>query len=57
MGALSTTGKEGTLRSRYVQQLANSEDRLTELARDERELKVQLEQLKKEIATRLDALS
>jgi hypothetical protein len=57
MGALSTTGKEGTLRSRYVQQLADSEDRLKELARDEVELKAQVEQLEKEIATRLEALA
>jgi hypothetical protein len=57
MGALSTTGKEGTLRSRYVQQLADSEDRLKELARDEVELKTKVEQLKEEIATRLEALA
>ena len=57
MGALSTTGKEGALRSRYVQELADSEDRLKELARDEAELKAKVEKLKKEIATRLEALA
>jgi hypothetical protein len=57
MGALSTTGKEGTLRSRYVQQLADTEDRLKELARDEVELKAKVEQLKEEIAMRLEALA
>jgi hypothetical protein len=57
MGALSTTGKEGTLRSRYVQQLADSDDRLKELARDEVELKAKVEQLKEKIAARLEALA
>jgi hypothetical protein len=56
MGALSTTGKEGTLRSRYVQQLADSEDRLNELARDDVALKAKVEQLKEEIAARLETL-
>jgi hypothetical protein len=57
MGSLSTTGKEGTLRSRYVQQLSDSEDRLKELARDEEELKAKVEQLKGEIGARLEALA
>jgi hypothetical protein len=57
MGALSTTGKEGALRSRYVEQLAASEDRLKGLARDESALKAEVEQLKVEISTRLEALA
>jgi hypothetical protein len=57
MRALSTSGKEGTLRTRYVQQLADSEDRLKELARDEVELKAEVDQLKEEIAKRLEALA
>jgi hypothetical protein len=40
-----------------VQELADSEDRLKELARDEEELKAKVEQLKEEIAARLQALA
>jgi hypothetical protein len=57
MGALSTTGKEGALRARYVDQLAASEDELRKLAQRESELEAEIEQLKAEIEARLKALA
>ena len=57
MGALSTTGKEGALRARYVDQLEASEDELRGLDKRESELKAEIEQLKAEIDARLKALS
>jgi hypothetical protein len=55
MGALKTTGKEGALRARYVQQLDESEDQVRALARREAALKGEIERLEKEIETRLQA--
>jgi hypothetical protein len=57
MGALSMTGKEGALRSRYVEQLEASEEQLRALARRESELRAEIERLKQEIEARLAALS
>ena len=56
MGALSTTGKEGALRTRYVEQLEASEDQLKTLAQREAERKAEIERLKQEIEARLKAL-
>jgi hypothetical protein len=56
MGALSTTGKEGTLRSRYVEQLAASEDQLRVLERSESDLRDEIERLKKEIEAQIKTL-
>jgi hypothetical protein len=56
MGALSTTGKEGALRARYVDQLEASEDQLRAVGQREGELKAEIEQVKEEIEARLDAL-
>jgi hypothetical protein len=55
MGALSTTGKEGALRARYVDQLEDSEDRLRTLDGRESDLKAKIEGLKREIENRLQA--
>jgi len=56
MGALSTTGKEGALRARYVEQLEASENQLQGLARQESDLQAEIERLKGEIEARLKAL-
>lgn len=56
MGALSTTGKEGALRSQYVEQLQATEEQLAGLARREAELRAQNEQIEGDIAARLKAL-
>jgi hypothetical protein len=56
MGALSTTGKEGALRARYVEQLEASEDQLKALAQQESDLKAGIERLKQEIDARIKAL-
>jgi hypothetical protein len=56
MGALGTTGKEGALRARYVEQLEESENRLKDLARQESDLKAEIERIEAEIAARIEAL-
>ena len=56
MGALSTAGKEGTLRARYVEQLGTSEDQLKTLAQHESDVRAEIERLKGEIETRMKAL-
>jgi hypothetical protein len=56
MGALSTTGKEGALRARYVEQLESSEEQLKALTRQESDLKAGIERLKQEIEKRIEAL-
>jgi hypothetical protein len=56
MGALSTTGKEGTLRARYVEQLATSEDQLRMLESKESDLKAEIESLKAEIEAQIEGL-
>ncbi len=57
MGALSTTGKEGALRARYVEQLEASEDQLQALDKRESNLKAEIERLEGEIEARLKALA
>lgn len=57
MGALSTTGKEGALRTRYVDELATSEDQLQGLSHREAGLKDEIERLKLEIEARIAALT
>ncbi len=56
MGTLSTTGKEGALRARYVEQLEASENQLQGLAQRESDLQAEIERLKGEIEARLKAL-
>ena len=56
MGALSTTGKEGALRARYVEQLEASEEQLQALANEEAELNAEIERLKGEIEARIKDL-
>jgi hypothetical protein len=56
MGALSTTGKEGALRARYVEQLEGSENQLRTLDQREADLKADMEQWRQEIEARLKAL-
>jgi hypothetical protein len=56
MGALSTTGKEGALRARYVEELSTSEDQLKMLGRREVDLKAEIERLKQQIESRLSDL-
>jgi hypothetical protein len=56
MGALSTTGKEGALRARYVEQLEASEEQLKALARQETQVKDEIERLKGEIEKQVGTL-
>ncbi|MBN1876500.1 MAG: hypothetical protein JXA33_19910 [Anaerolineae bacterium] len=53
MGALSQTGKEGALRTRYVEQLETSEEQLKTLSQRENELKATIQQVETEIDARL----
>jgi hypothetical protein len=57
MGALDKTGKEGSLRARYVQELEQSEDQLRSLAARERQAQAEIERLEERIAAKLRALS
>jgi hypothetical protein len=56
MGALSSTGKEGALRARYVEQLEASEDQLRALDKREAQFRAGIEQLRREIEVRIRAL-
>jgi len=56
MGALSKSGKEGTLRARYVEQLEASENQLRSLATKEAGLGVEIERLREQIGARLKTL-
>ncbi len=56
MGALSTAGKEGALRTQYVDQLAASEEQLKDVGQQEAALKAEIERLKQEVDKRLRAL-
>ena len=56
LGALSTSGKEGALRVRYVQQLEGTEEQLRALARRETDLKAEGERLKEELEAQIKAL-
>ena len=56
MGALSATGKEGALRTRYVEQLEATEDQLRSFDQQEAELRAAIERAKAEVEERLAAL-
>ena len=56
MGTLGTTGKEGMLRARYVEQLGASEDELKALDGQDADLKAEIERFKQEIEARIKAL-
>jgi hypothetical protein len=56
MSALSTTGKEGALRARYVDQLEASEEQLGALASEEAENDTEIERLGAEIDARIKDL-
>jgi hypothetical protein len=53
LGPLSKTGKEGTLRAQYIEQLGSSEIQLKALAQEETDLKAEIERLKAELEARL----
>lgn len=55
--ALSQSGKEGALRNRYVDQLAEREEALQALAEEEMQLKANIERVKQDIAARLDVIA
>lgn len=57
MGALSTTGKEGALRARYVDQLESSEEQLRVLASQETESQAAIERLQGEIEAQIKSLA
>ncbi len=57
MGALGTSGREGTLRTRYVDQLEAQEEQLQALSREENEKRAEIERLKAEIEKQVAALS
>jgi hypothetical protein len=57
MNALSNTGKEGSLRARYVEQLEDSEQQLAALAREETQLEQEISRLQQEIEAELDSLA
>ena len=56
MSALSDTGKEGTLRARYVERLAATEDQLQSISQREADLRAELHRLEEEVEQRLQAL-
>ena len=57
MGALSQTGREGTLRTRYVNQLEESEEQLQALAREEEAVQEEIERLEAEVKERIRRLN
>jgi hypothetical protein len=57
MGALSSSGKEGALRARYVEQLEASEDQLRALEKREAEFRAGIERLRREIEVRIRAMA
>jgi hypothetical protein len=56
MGALSDTGKEGTLRARYVERLEATEDQLQSVSQREADLRAEIQGLKQKVEERLKAL-
>jgi hypothetical protein len=56
MGALAATGKEGALRTRYVEQLEATEDQLRSFDQQEAKLKDAIERAKEELKERIAAL-
>jgi hypothetical protein len=57
MGALSHSGKEGAMRTRYVERLEATEEQLRDLAQRESALKADIERLKEEVEARVVGLS
>ncbi len=57
MGALSSAGKEGRLRARYVDELENSEQNLKELAAKEAALKTSRKRLEEKIKALLEKVA
>lgn len=57
MSALGQSGREGTLRTRYVSQLESHEERLREIEVEERRLKQLVEQMKQTVEKKLASLS
>ena len=57
MGALSATGREGALRTRYVEQLEVTEEQLRTLERQESDLKAAIERAKNDVQERIAALA
>ena len=57
MGALSATGREGALRTRYVEQLEATEEQLRDLERKETDLRAAIERAKKDVQERIAALA
>ena len=55
--ALSQSGKEGALRTRYVDQLAQREEALQALAEQETQIKADIERVRQDIEDRLEAMS
>jgi hypothetical protein len=55
MKALKTSGKEGQLRARYVEQLGATEEQLKDLAQQEKGLNTEIEALNVEVTKRLKA--
>lgn len=56
MQALSSSGREGALRARYVEQLESSEATLARLAEEESEAQSEIKQLERELEQRLERL-
>ncbi len=56
MAALSATGKEGALRTQYVDQLQATEEQLKALSQQEAALKAEIERLKQEVDAKLKVL-
>ena len=57
MKALGQTGKEGTLRARYVAQLETTEEQLRALEQEEAEANSEIKRIKGEIDTLLNRVS
>lgn len=57
MDALSNSGREGALRTRYVNRLEESEETLQMLAQEEKEVQTEIEQLEAEIKERIRRLN
>ncbi|MBN1487500.1 MAG: hypothetical protein JW981_07655 [Anaerolineae bacterium] len=57
MGELKSTGKEGVLRNRYVDQLETTEESLRRLEQQEAYLKKSIDEVKLDIETRLKEIS
>ena len=56
MGALEKSGREGALRTRYVDQLEQHEEQLRSLGNEAQQNKEGIERVKQEIADKIAAL-